>query len=234
MTPEALRKPYGEMRTISDPQFRRLAEAAYARSEADWILGLSGTRAASLSIPKQNGDFAVKVWSLGRVQTPVLAEIVNRDCKIETFVAQPFWGVQVTFGRVEFYQGNLQVPSGRAVLGESKERFAKKEDAERYAQLIGSSRGLNWKAEDDAQPVKERPPHLFSLTSLQRHCIKKFGWTAQQVLDLAQDCYEREKTLTYPRTESECLPDDYVETAENVFRNVVPEVANHLRGHKEL
>ena len=234
MTPEALRTAYREMKPISDPQFTRLAEAAYARSEADWILGMSSTRAASLSIPKQNGDFAVKVWSLGRVQTPVLAEIVNRDRNIETFVAVSFWGVQVTFGRADFYQGNLQVPAGCAVLAESKERFAKKEEAERYAQLIANSRGLKWKAEDDARPVKEKPPRLFSLTSLQRYCIKKFRWTAQQVLDLAQECYEKEKTLTYPRTESEYLPDDYVETAENVFRTVVQEAANQLQRHQEL
>ncbi len=234
MTPEALKTAYREMKPITDPQFMRLAEAAYARSEADWILGMSSTRAASLSIPKQNETFAVKFWSVGRVQTPVLAEIVNRDRRIETFVAVPFWGVQVTFGQTDFYQGNLHVPEGRAGLLESKERFAKKEDAERYAKLISSSRGLKWKAEDDAQPAKEKPPRLFSLTSLQRYCIKNFGWTAQQVLDLAQDCYEKEKTLTYPRTESEYLPDDYVETAEAVFRTVVHETASQLQGHQEL
>src|SRR5271170_1268560 len=123
MTPEALKTAYRQMKPITDPQFTRLAEAAYARSEADWMLGMSSTRAASLSIPKQNDGFAVKVWSLGRVQTPVLAEIVNRDRIIETFVSVPFWGVEVTFGQ---YQGILQVPDGRAGVGESKERFAKK------------------------------------------------------------------------------------------------------------
>jgi DNA topoisomerase III len=234
MTPEALREAYVDMKPISEPQFMRLAKAAYARSEADWLFGMNTTRAASLSIPLQNRDFAVKVWSVGRVQTPVLAEIVNRDRKIETFVAEPFWGVQVTFGREDFYQGNLQVPAGRAALGESKERFAKKEEADRYAQLISQNRGLQWKAEDDARSVKEKPPRLFSLTSLQRYCIKRFGWTAQQVLDLAQECYQNEKTLTYPRTESEFLPDDYVETAENVFKTVVQEAANQLQGHPEL
>jgi DNA topoisomerase III len=234
MTPEALRAAYQQMRPISDSQFRGLAEAAYTRSEADWILGMNATRAASLSLPKQQEDFAVKVWSVGRVQTPVLAEIVNRDRKIETFVSVPFWGVQVTFGRGELYQGNLKVPEGRASLGDSKDRFAKKEDAEWYAQLISKSQALEWKAEEEAQPVKERPPRLFSLTSLQRYCIKKFGWTAQQVLELAQECYEKEKTLTYPRTESEYLPDDYAETAENVFKTVVREVAGNLEGHQEL
>jgi DNA topoisomerase III len=231
MTPEALKKAYREMKPITDPQFMRLAEAAYARSEADWILGMSSTRAASLSIPKQNNGFVVKVWSLGRVQTPVLAEIVNRDRIIEQFVSVPFWGVEVTFGQSDLYQGNLQIPEGRAGVGENKERFAKKEDAERYAKLISSRRGLEWKAEDEAQQAKEKPPRLFSLTSLQRYCIKKFGWTAQQVLDVAQACYEKDKTLTYPRTESEYLPDDYVETAERVFWTVVP---NQLREHQEL
>jgi DNA topoisomerase-3 len=234
MTPDALRTAYREMKPITAPQFTKLAEAAYARSEADWILGMSSTRAASLSIPKQHGDFAVKVWSVGRVQTPVLAEIVNRDRKIEAFVSVPFWGVQVTFGRGDLYQGNLQVPAGLPVLGDSKDRFAKKEDAERYARLITNSPGLKWKAEDDAQPVKEKPPRLFSLTSLQRYCIKKLGWTAQQVLELAQECYEKEKTLTYPRTESEYLPVDYVETAERVFWTVAQEVVNELQGNQEL
>jgi DNA topoisomerase III len=234
MTPEALREAYKRMRPVTDPQFRRLAEAAYTRSEADWILGMSATRAASLSLPKQQGDFAVKVWSVGRVQTPVLAEIVNRDRKIETFVSVPFWGVQITFGRAELYHGYLNVPEGRAALGDSKSRFAKKEDADWYVQLISGHQPLEWRAEEEAQPVKEKPPRLFSLTSLQRYCIKKFGWTAQQVLELAQECYEKEKTLTYPRTESEYLPDDYVETAEKVFQTVVREVAGNLEGHQEL
>jgi DNA topoisomerase-3 len=181
MTPEALRAAYRQMRPITDPQFRRLAEAAYTRSEADWILGMSVTRAASLSLPKQQGDFAVNVWSVGRVQTPVLAEIVNRDRKIETFVSVPFWGVQITFGRGELYQGYLRVPEGRAGLGDSKSRFAKKEDAEWYAQLISRSHALEWQAAEEAKAAKEVPPKLFSLTSLQRYCIKKFGWTAQQV-----------------------------------------------------
>ena len=234
MTPEALRTAYREMKPISDPKFARLAEAAYARSEADWVLGMSATRAASLSIPKQHGTFAVKVWSLGRVQTPVLAEIVNRDLAIETFVAVPFWTVQVTFGQTSRFPASLQVPAGRTVLGENKERFAKKADAERYSNQISSNPGLKWKAVDEAKPAKERPPHLFSLTSLQRYCVKKFGWTAQRVLDLAQSCYEEEKTLTYPRTESEFLPDDYVETAEKVFDTVVRAAANKLLGHREL
>jgi DNA topoisomerase III len=234
MTPEALRAAYRQMRPITDPQFRRLAEAAYTRSEADWILGMSATRAASLSLPKQQGDFAVNVWSVGRVQTPVLAEIVNRDRKIETFVSVPFWGVQITFGRGELYQGYLRVPEGRAAIGDSKSRFAKKEDAEWYAQLISRSHALEWQAAEEAKAAKEVPPKLFSLTSLQRYCIKKFGWTAQQVLELAQKCYEKEKTLTYPRTESEHLPDDYVETAEKVFQTVVNEAAASLEGHSEL
>ena len=234
MTPEALRAAYQQMRPITDPQFLKLAEAAYTRSEADWILGMNATRAASLSLPKQQADFAVKVWSVGRVQTPVLAEIVNRDRKIETFVSVPFWGVQVTFGRGELYQGNLRAPEGRAIVGDNKDRFAKKDDAEWYAQLISRSQGLEWSAAEEAQPVKEKPPRLFSLTSLQRYCIKKFGWTAQQVLELAQECYEKEKTLTYPRTESEHLPDDYVETAERVFQTMVQEVAANLEGHREL
>jgi DNA topoisomerase-3 len=234
MTPEALRAAYREMKPISDPKFVRLAEAAYARSEADWILGMSATRAASLGIPKQHGTFTVKVWSLGRVQTPVLAEIVNRDLTIETFVAVSFWTVQVTFGQTSTFPGSLQVPAGRATLGENKERFAKKEDAERYAKLIFSNPGLKWKAVDEAKPAKEKPPHLFSLTSLQRYCIKKFGWTAQKALDLAQSCYEEEKTLTYPRTESEFLPDDYIETAEKVFEAVVEAAASKLLGRREL
>src|SRR5271170_2123954 len=117
MTPEALKTAYRQMKPITDPQFTRLAEAAYARSEADWMLGMSSTRAASLSIPKQNDGFAVKVWSLGRVQTPVLAEIVNRDRIIETFVSVPFWGVEVTFGSIKaFYRS----PTAEQGLGKAK------------------------------------------------------------------------------------------------------------------
>lgn len=219
MTPETIRRAWAQRRPLTEPRYANLARAAYSRAEADWLLGLNMTRAASLAFPRQSGRVNVKVWSVGRVQTPVLAEIVRRDKAIENFRPEAFFQVEGKFG-ADGYSALIDVPEGMAKLGDKRDRFASRDAAEAIAGAITRHRECEWTVTDERTRKTERPPKLFSLTSLQRHCAGAFGWTAKHTLEVAQECYEKHKTLTYPRTESENLPDDYPETAQKVFAEV--------------
>lgn len=226
MTPGAIKKAWEDREPISLPKYTNLASSSYARAEADWILGLNMTRASSLAFHRPSD---VKVWSVGRVQTPVLAEIVRRDLTIENFNPEPFWTVPVSLHEPEPFKAILDVPDTAKTLGDRKDRFASQEDADHYSSMI-AGKNLSWDLRDHTKEKKERPPKLFSLTSLQRTCSQVFGWTAKKTLSVAQECYEKEKTLTYPRTESEFLPDDYVDTAHSIFESLTEFFGNELAG----
>jgi len=198
-------------------EYQGLAQAAYARREADWLLGLNLTRAATLTLPERTGKG--KVWPVGRVQTPVLAEIVRRDTKIREFSAKSFFGVEVTFGEGGAEtKARLQVPGTRA-LDENPERFADKEDAEKWRQALVVEGANPWTATEEGKEKTEAPPRLFSLTSLQREASQRFGWSAKKTLEVAQGLYENAH-ITYPRTESEHLPSDYAPTADEVMGSI--------------
>jgi DNA topoisomerase III len=219
MTHEGLQGAWNEMKPMRD--YLPLARAAYCRSESDWLLGMNLTRGASLSFPRKWGpekDDAVKVWSVGRVQTPVLALIVRRDLAIEGFSSKAFYEVRLDFrdsvdSSAESFGSVLQVPKGydrfTAESGETKAAaFQRKEDAEAVLGELFSLRSTPWEVRDEVTSGVENPPGLFSLTDLQRWCNQAWGWTAQKTLEVAQAAYEEEKVLTYPRTTSAFLPED--------------------------
>lgn len=232
MTAEGLRGAWNTMDPIS--KFLPLARAAYCRSESDWLLGMSLTRAASIAFPRQWGENAeekVRVWSVGRVQTPVLAIIVRRDLAIENFVSKPFYELKLSYldasglSNAEPFSATLRVPDGFSIFdpnasddpseegsseGEAsgrKNSFLNKADAEKVLSEI-QARSENWTVEDTGTDVLENPPGLFDLTSLQRWCNQAWGWSAQKTLTVAQAAYETDKVLTYPRTTSAFLPED--------------------------
>ena len=215
MTDSAIQNAWDNRASIGTPKYSQLAAAAYARSEADWLLGMNLTRGASMAFPKPSG---VRVWSVGRVQTPVLAAVVSRDERRKAFQPKPFWTVDAIFGD---YRATVRVPAFCDRLEDHKDRFMMAHHAQQVYELIVGKLGNAWEVTDKASPVREKPPRLFSLTSLQRHCAKVKGWTAQKTLEIAQKCYETEKTLTYPRTDSEYLPDDYGTTADGVMIKLV-------------
>ena len=194
MTPEGINKALTDVKPGAE--FRNLAVAAASRAMADWVVGMNGTRACSniLSGGKK------EVWSVGRVQTPTLAVLVDRAVERETHVPVESWALAGTF-TIGGSQFEASAPSTA-------------ETAEPTSQTLAGTSGTV----QDTITQESRPPFkLFDLTTLQRYMNITAGWTAQRTLDAAQKLYEHEKVITYPRTESDALPADYEKEAQRVL-----------------
>lgn len=202
MTEAAMRRALEELR--SPDELVLLGEAAQSRSEADWLVGMNATRAATIRL-RSSFDGAV---SLGRVQTPTLAILARREEEIRAFVPEPYWLVDAKFdagpgeaaGRSRTYWGRLQ-------QGNSP-RLKTAEEADAIVAAVVDRPGTITKL--DKVRRKERAPMLYDLTSLQRDAGSRFGFTARRTLAAAQRCYEEHKALTYPRTSSRYLTTDMI------------------------
>ncbi|MBA3254983.1 MAG: DNA topoisomerase III [Burkholderiaceae bacterium] len=205
MTPAAIREAFEQLR--SDDEMMPLADAARSRSEADWLVGINGTRAMTAFNSKEGGFYLTTV---GRVQTPTLAIVVEREDKIRKFVARDYWEVRAAFdAKAGGYEGRW-----------FDTKFKKNEDVDARAErlwegqkaaaIADACRGKSGTATEEAKPSTQLAPLLFDLTSLQREANSKFGFSAKTTLSIAQALYERHKVLTYPRTDSRALPEDYV------------------------
>ncbi len=184
LTPQAIRTAFRSMRPLSD--YDHLYAAAKCRSEADWIVGLNATR--NYTVRFGSGGI---LWSLGRVQTPVLAMIVRRDDEIRTFHPQPFWELMTDYRNTCFrYAGD---------------RFDKQEDAQALLDRARNHAMVIQKVE--SKPEKSLPPQLYDLTELQRDMNRRLGMSAADTLQVAQSLYES-KLITYPRTDSRYLSSD--------------------------
>jgi DNA topoisomerase-3 len=196
MTNAAMKEAFTSLRPAED--FARLEQAARSRSEADWIVGMNATRAATIRL-RSSFDGAV---SLGRVQTPTLAIIARREEEIKAFVPEPYWLVDATFEA----EGK-RVYAGRFHEG-AKPRIATAEEAEAIVRACEGKPGLIRKLEKKEQ--REKAPMLYDLTTLQREANNRYGFSAKRTLAAAQRCYEEHKALTYPRTNSRYLTSDMV------------------------
>ncbi|HST32192.1 MAG TPA: DNA topoisomerase 3 [Solirubrobacteraceae bacterium] len=209
MTSAAMKEALSSLRPAEE--FARLEQAARSRSEADWIVGMNATRAATIRL-RSSFDGAV---SLGRVQTPTLAIIARREEEIKAFVPEPYWLVDATFEA----EGK-RVYEGRFHEG-AKPRIATAEEAEAIVAACVGKQGTITKLEKKEQ--REKAPMLYDLTTLQREANNRYGFSAKRTLAAAQRCYEEHKALTYPRTNSRYLPADMVAeikpTAELVGHN---------------
>jgi DNA topoisomerase-3 len=196
MTNEAMREAFAHLR--DGEELRSLEEAARSRSEADWIVGMNATRAATIRL-RSSFDGAV---SLGRVQTPTLAILTRREEEIRAFVPEPYWLVDATFAAdaTRSYDGRYHAGA--------KPRIASAEEADAIASAVRGQRGEITKLEKTTR--KERAPMLYDLTSLQREANTRYGFSARRTLAAAQRCYEEHKALTYPRTSSRFLTSDMV------------------------
>ena len=199
MTSSAIRQAFGALRPATE--FARLEEAARSRSEADWIVGMNSTRAATIRL-RSSFDGAV---SLGRVQTPTLAILARREEEIRAFVPEPYWLVDASFEPSAGEPGRRY--QGRYHAG-SQPRLKTAEEAEAVVAATRERPGEITKLETSTK--KERPPLLYDLTSLQRDANTRFGYSARRTLAAAQRLYEDHKALTYPRTNSRFLPGDMV------------------------
>jgi DNA topoisomerase III len=212
MTQAAIREGFDKLRP--DRELLPLADAAKCRSEADWLVGINGTRAMTAFNSKEGGFYLTTV---GRVQTPTLAILVEREERIRAFKPRDYWEVQARF-RVKAgeYPGRWFDPA-----------FKKDDDAERKAErlweaaraqaIAAACAGQSGVVTDETKPATQLSPLLFDLTSLQREANGRFGFSARTTLSIAQALYERHKVLTYPRTDSRALPEDYLGTVKKTL-----------------
>jgi DNA topoisomerase-3 len=216
MTPAAIRDGFARLR--DDASMRPLADAAVSRSEADWLVGINGTRAMTAFNSKSGGFYKTTV---GRVQTPTLAIVVEREQAIRSFKPRDFWEVIGTF----------QTATGSYTGKWFDEKFAKPEkngdsdlkpdriwDRAAAEALRDKCLGKPGTVTEESKPSTQLSPLLYDLTSLQREANSRFGFSASATLKLAQSLYERHKVLTYPRTDSRALPEDYQGTVRTTLQ----------------
>lgn len=210
MTPNAIREGFGGLR--SDTDMLPLADAARCRSEADWLVGINGTRAMTAFNSKGGGFFLTTV---GRVQTPTLSIVVEREEKIKKFVPRDYWEVRSEFvAAAGIYEGRWFDPAFKRDENDLERRDSRLWGKPAADSIVAACRGKDGRVTEESKPSSSMAPALFDLTSLQREANGRFGFSAKNTLGLAQALYERHKVLTYPRTDSRHLPEDYLDTVK--------------------
>lgn len=197
LTEEAIREGFQHLKEQSD--FTRLYEAGLSRAIGDWLLGMNATRLYTLRYGQNR-----QVLSIGRVQTPTLALIVNRQAEIDNFKPEPYWELKTVYRNTTF--------------SATKGKFTKKEEGEAFLEIV---RQKEFTVTDISEKKgKEYAPRLFDLTSLQVECNKKFAFTADDTLKLIQSLYEK-KVTTYPRVDTTFLSDDIYPKVPNTLSGLV-------------
>ncbi len=194
LTEESIREGFASLKR--QEEFNTLYEAGLSRAIGDWLLGINATRLYTIKYGQSR-----QVLSIGRVQTPTLALIVNRQLEIDNFVSQPYWELKTIYRDT--------------VFSVTKGRFSTVEEGEVFLQQV---QGVPFEVVDIAKKQgKESPPRLFDLTSLQVECNKKFAYSAEDTLKLIQSLYEK-KVTTYPRVDTTFLSDDIYPKVPNILQ----------------
>src|SRR4030081_2855414 len=214
MTAESIRSAFDHLR--SDEKMIPLAQAAVCRSESDWLVGINGTRAMT-AFNNKTGGF--QLTPVGRVQTPTLAILAEREEKIHHFKPRTYFEVFADF----------EVKAGQYRGRWFKEDFSKDGDEDARAERIWEKEnadaikerclGKTGVANEERKPTTQAPPLLYDLTSLQRDANAR-GFSAKRTLQIAQQLYERHKVITYPRTDSRYLPEDYLATVKSTLGKI--------------
>jgi DNA topoisomerase III len=218
MTPAAIRDGFARLR--DGRELQPLADAAVCRSESDWLVGINGTRVMTAFNSKSGGFYLTTV---GRVQTPTLAIVVDREEKIKKFVPKDYWEVHGTFGAKageylgRWFDESFQKTKDAEGVDLKAERIW---DAERAEAIKAKCDGKPGIVTEESKPSSQLPPLLYDLTSLQRDANSRFGFPASMTLKIAQALYERHKVLTYPRTDARALPEDYIPTVKKTLETL--------------
>lgn len=217
MTPAAIRDGFHALR--SDTEMRPLASAAVCRSEADWLVGINGTRAMTAFNSKAGG---FQLTTVGRVQTPTLAIMVEREEKIKKFVSRNYWEIHATFEAVAgSYEGRwFDEKFAKEKNGDAELKPERLWDQDRAAAIRAKCLGRPGIVSEESKATSQLSPLLFDLTSLQREANGRFRFSAKRTLQLAQTLYERHKAITYPRTDSRALPEDYLDTVRQTLNQL--------------
>jgi DNA topoisomerase-3 len=218
MTPAAIREGFEKLR--SDAQMLPLADAARCRSEADWLVGINGTRAMTAFNSRDGGFFLTTV---GRVQTPTLSIVVEREEKIRKHVSRDYWELRANFdAQAGQYEGKWFDPAWKK--NDDAERRADRmwnaADAEAIAKAVLGQPAV---VTEESKPSTTSCGALYDLTTLQREANSRFGFSAKTTLSIAQALYEKHKVLTYPRTDSRFLPEDYLAVAKDTAKMLATE-----------
>ncbi len=228
MTPQAIRDGFESLR--EGDKLLPLQRAAVCRSESDWLIGINATRAMT-ALNSSGGGFSLT--TVGRVQTPTLALLVDREKEIQRFEPRDYWEVKATFAIASGqYEGCWVDPQLHArakqgaTQGVAKDQHgtAKPEriwDKTRAEVIVATCANREGSVSETTKPSSQQAPMLFDLTSLQREANRRFGFSAKSTLGIAQALYERHKVLTYPRTDSRTLPEDYPDVARKIMQSLV-------------
>ena len=218
MTPGSIRDGFTKLR--KEEEMEPLLAAAKSRSESDWLVGINTTRALTALNSKGGGFF---LTTAGRVQTPTLSILVERELQIRAFVPKGYWEVHATFGaKAGEYEGKRfdETLADQKVAERGAEQRPERLWAqERAEQIVGECRGKTGEVHDEKKPARQLSPLLYDLTSLQREGNSRFGLSARRTLQIAQALYEKHKAITYPRTDSRYLPEDYLAVAQSTLEN---------------
>ncbi|MCA8093602.1 DNA topoisomerase III [Burkholderia anthina] len=229
MTPQAIRDGFANLR--SDTDMQPLADAARCRSEADWLVGINGTRAMTAFNSKGGGFFLTTV---GRVQTPTLSIVVEREEKIRRFVPRDYWEVKAEFACAGgFYEGRWFDPKFKRDEFDPEKRDSRLWSLPAAETIVAACRDQIGTVSEESKPSTQLSPLLFDLTSLQREANSRFGFSAKNTLGLAQALYEKHKVLTYPRTDARALPEDYISTVQSTLE-MLKESHNYLPHAKQV
>ncbi len=218
MTPAAIQEAFDNMRDGADME--NLKAAALCRSEADWLIGMNGSRGLTAYNSSMGG---FQITPCGRVQTPTLAIIVAREEERHQFVPQKYWTIDADFDNGgNIYQGKWFVANGDS---RQKQIF----DETRAKEILEKCKGKTGSIDETTAPSFQKCGQLYDLTTLQREANNRFGFSAKTTLSIAQALYERHKATTYPRTDSRCLPEDYVGTVKSTLGKISGSLAQHAQ-----
>jgi DNA topoisomerase-3 len=227
MTQQAIKDGFSRLRAGAEMQ--GLADAAVCRSESDWLVGINGTRAMTAFNSKTGG---FHLTTVGRVQTPTLALMVEREDKIRKFKPRAYWEVEGLFAcAAGEYRGKWFDEQYKGKDEDEHARADRLWDESRARSIQQKCDGKPGEVSEEAKPSTQLSPLLYDLTSLQREANSRFGFSAKSTLGLAQALYEKHKVLTYPRTDARALPEDYLPTVKATLSMLTGEGVG--KGHDE-
>jgi DNA topoisomerase-3 len=227
MTLDGIREAFKNLR--DGEKMAGLEQAARCRSESDWLIGINGTRALT---KRMFGSRAGNVASVGRVQTPTLAIVYAREQEIRNFKPRDYWRVTATFevakGR---YEGVFQRPNFKRAENDEHDRVDRIWQKALAEAIVAACQGQPLASvTEEKKASTQASPRLYDLTTLQREANNRYGLSARRTLQIAQALYERHKMITYPRTDSRALPEDYIPTVRETLRNMN---GSELAGHAQ-
>src|SRR5471030_1402350 len=229
MTQEGIREAFKNLR--DGEKMQGLSDAARCRSESDWLIGINGTRALT---KRMFGSRAGNVASVGRVQTPTLAIVYARELEIRNFKPRDYWRVTAIFAIAQGnYEGVYQRPNFKRAEGDEHYRIDRVWEKALADAVVAACQGQPVASvTEEKKGSTQAAPRLYDLTTLQREANNRFGLPARRTLQIAQALYERHKMITYPRTDSRALPEDYIPTCRETLQNLPGELGTHA--HKVL